>query len=70
MVEALRDGIQRSDHSERNEGDVHFVTISLGGKPGTRTASRNGILQSRSNAGQILGFEPRETLRDVLAIAA
>ena len=53
--------------SERNEGDVTFVKISLGGKQGTAGVAQWNFFNLAVTPDMILGSSRVETLREVLA---
>src|SRR6266446_6639699 len=53
--------------SERNEGDVTFVKISLGGKQGTEGVAQWNFLNLAVTPDMILGESKMETLREALA---
>jgi len=53
--------------SERNEGEITFVKISLGGKQGTAGAAQWNFFNVAVTPDMVLGSSRIETLREVLA---
>src|SRR5260370_4654030 len=53
--------------SERNEGEVTFVKISLGGKQGTAGVAQWNFFNLAVTQDMVLGSSRIETLREVLA---
>src|SRR5260370_13089225 len=53
--------------SERNEGEITFVKISLGGKQGTAGVAQWNFFNVAVTPDMVLGSSRIETLREVLA---
>jgi len=70
MLKLLRTVFSDQITSERNEGDVTFVKISLGGKQGTAGVAQWNFFNLAVTPDMILGSSRVETLREVLAIRA
>jgi len=67
MLKLLRTVFSDQITSERNEGDVTFVKISLGGKQGTAGVAQWNFFNLAVTPDMILGSSRVETLREVLA---
>ena len=56
--------------SERNEGDVTFLKLSMGGKQGAAGSAQWNFIHVAVTPDMIIGASRSETLREVLAIRA